>query len=224
MLVEDDVTIATSVIGYLSRRGVEVIWYKTAERAAAAFGVEDYDVGVVDIVLPGEDGLSFIGKLRRGRISLPILILSVKGGVEDRIRGLRRGGDDYLSKPFSLEELEARIRSLHRRTTIYGSSERIIELGNLHVNVARRQATVEGRIVELRPKEYAVLEYLCEHAGTVVAKQSIIEHVWGYEFDTGTNLIEVVISRLRDKLRRASADPTIHTIYGAGYGIEITSQ
>lgn len=224
MMVEDDATIAGTVVDYLSRRGVEVMWHENAERAAADLETGRYDVGIVDLLLPGEDGLSFIGRLRRTGIHLPILILSVKGSVKDRIRGLNAGGDDYLPKPFCLEELEARIRALHRRKLIFENADRTIELGNLTLYLARRRATVNGRLVDLRPKEYAVLEYLCENSGTVVSKRSIIERVWGYQFDTGTNLIEVVISRLRSKLRSASSDARIRTTYGTGYGVEVLAR
>ena len=162
---------------------------------------ESYDAAVMDIMLPKLDGLSVIGRLRQTKIHTPVLILSAKRSVDDRVRGLQAGGDDYLTKPFSFAELLARVRALIRRANHETEPTRLA-VGELSLDLLTREVKRAVSKIDLQPREFALLEYLMRNAGTVVSKTMIIEHVWGYDFDPMTNVVDVLVSRLRNKLDR----------------------
>jgi len=177
---------------------------------------QPYDTAIVDIMLPKVDGLTLIGKMRAARVSTPVIILSAKGSVDDRVKGLQTGSDDYLTKPFAFSELLARVQALMRRAG--GISEPIrLTLGDLSINLLTREVTREGRRIDLQPLEFSLLEYLMRNAGRVVSKTMIMEHVWDYNFDPQTNVVEARMSRLRDKVNRGFDRKLIQTVRGVGY-------
>jgi two-component system OmpR family response regulator len=167
-------------------------------------------------MLPKLDGLSLIEILRRKKVNTPVIILSARGSVDDRVKGLQTGGDDYLTKPFAFSELLARVQALMRRAGGLSEPTRLA-VGDLSVNLLSREVTREGRQIELQPMEFSLLEYLMRSAGRVVSKTMIMEHVWDYNFDPQTNVVEARISRLRDKVDRDFATKLIHTVRGVGY-------
>jgi two-component system OmpR family response regulator len=216
LLVEDDAKIASFIDKGLRAAGYAVDHAADGETGLHLALTEPYDTAVVDIMLPKRDGLSLIGELRKNRINTPVIILSAKDSVDDRIRGLQTGGDDYLTKPFAFSELLARVQALIRRAG--GQSEPTrLAVGDLSMNLLTREVVREGRTIELQPMEYSLLEYLMRNAGRVVSKTMIMEHVWDYNFDPQTNVVEARISRLRDKIDREFPAKLIHTIRGAGY-------
>jgi len=219
LLVEDDRTTAAFVAKGLTQAGFVV---ECADDGLEAFGkavLEPFDAAVVDIMLPRMDGLRFIQELRKHRITTPVIVLSAKRTVDDRIRGLQAGGDDYLVKPFAFSELLARVQALIRRATA-ASEPTTLTAADLTVDLVRRKVTRAGRSIELQPKEYALLDYLMRNSGRVVSKTMIMEHVWEYNFDPGTNVVEARICRLRDKVDRDFEPKLIHTVRGVGYVLE----
>ena len=181
---------------------------------------ERHDVLVVDRMLPKMDGLSLIGALREQKVDTPVLILSALGAVDDRVKGLRAGGDDYLSKPYAFAELLARAESLARRKAFGpGADATVYRVGTLELDRLSHKLTRAGRDIPLQPREFRLLEYLMRHAGQVVTRTMLLENVWDYHFDPQTNVIDVHISRLRAKLDRGPEPPLLHTIRGAGYMI-----
>ena len=181
----------------------------------------DYDVLIVDRMLPKLDGLSLVRALREQEIATPVLILSALGQVDDRVKGLRAGGDDYLPKPYAFSELLARTEVLaRRRTAATGSSEATAyRVGDLELDRLSHRVTRAGREIVLQPREFRLLEYLMRHAGQVVTRTMLLENVWDYHFDPQTNVIDVHVSRLRSKIDRCFEHPMIHTVRGAGYVI-----
>jgi two-component system OmpR family response regulator len=177
-----------------------------------------YDILVVDRMLPKRDGLSVIGTLREKGIETPALILSALGQVDDRVKGLRAGGDDYLTKPYAFSELLARIEALARRTSPEEGSTRFV-VGDLVLDRLSHKVTRAGEAIMLQPREFRLLEYLMKHAGQVVTRTMLLENVWDYHFDPQTNVIDVHISRLRSKIDKNFANPLLHTVRGAGYTI-----
>jgi len=178
-----------------------------------------YDVFIVDLMLPLKDGLSLIYEVRQQGITTPIIILSAMSSVDDRVKGLRAGGDDYLVKPFAFSELLARLDALQRRNT--GLSEpNLLKVYDLCMDLKRHKVSRDGAAIELQPKEYLLLEYLMRNAGRVISKTMIIEHVWDYNFDPQTNVVEARISRLRDKIDRPFDIKLIQTVRGMGYVLE----
>lgn len=180
---------------------------------------QDYDIGILDLMLPGLDGLSILDRLRQEKKNLPIIILSAKRTVDDRIAGLRHGGDDYLVKPFSFSELLARVESLLRR------AQQVVEptslsFHDLTLDLLARTVVRAGKKIDLQPKEFALLEYMIRHAGHVVSKTMIMERVWDYNFDPGTNVVEARMSKLREKVDRDFEIPLIHTVRGLGYVVK----
>jgi len=183
---------------------------------------EPYDAAIIDIMLPRLDGLSLIEMMRKEKVNTPVIILSAKGSVDDRVKGLQIGGDDYLTKPFAFSELLARVQALIRRAG--GQSEPMrLTVGDLSMNLVTREVTREGRQIELQPIEFSLLEYLMRNAGRVVSKTMIMEHVWDYNFDPQTNVVEARICRLRDKIDREFTRKLIHTIRGVGYVLKETA-
>ena len=219
LLVEDDPEIARFVLRGLKRETFAVDHAKNGEDGLHLALTENYDAAVVDIMLPRLDGLSLIRKLREAGRNTPVIILSAKRSTEEKVEGLRSGSDDYLGKPFSFTELLARIQALIRRAT--GTPETTcLREGDLHMDLLKREVTRSGRSIVLQPREFAFLEYLMRNAGRVVSKTMIIEHVWDYNFEPQTNIVEVSVSRLRNKIDRDFDKPMIHTIRGAGYVVK----
>jgi two-component system OmpR family response regulator len=216
LLLEDDVKIASFVIKGLKEAGYAVDHAVEGEHGLFLAINEPYDAAIVDIMLPGLDGLSVIEQVRQSKVNLPVIILSAKRSVEDRVRGLRTGSDDYLTKPFAFSELLARLQALMRRTS--GAAEpTVLSFGDLSVNLLTREVIREGQKIDLQPKEFALLEYLLRNAERVVSKTMIMEHVWDYNFDPQTNVVEARICRLRDKIDKEFRTKLIHTIRGVGY-------
>src|SRR5687768_8042337 len=177
---------------------------------------ERYDAAIVDVMLPGLDGLALVERLRAQGIRTPVLILTARRSVDERVAGLQRGGDDYLTKPFAFAELLARVQALIRRAQPAHEPSRLT-VGDLTLDRLTRRVERAGTPIELRPREFAVLELLMRNAGAVVSKTMILSQVWGYSFDPGSNVVDVVIFRLREKIDKGFAQPMLHTVRGAGY-------
>jgi len=222
LLVEDDAKIAAFVEKGLRAAGYAVDHANDGETGLNLGLTEPYDTAIVDIMLPKRDGLSLIGEMRKNKITTPVIILSAKGSVDDRIEGLHSGGDDYLTKPFAFSELLARVQALIRRAGGLAEPTQLV-VGNLSLNLLTREVIRDGRKIELQPMEFALLEYLMRNAGRVVSKTMIMEHVWDYNFDPQTNVVEARICRLRDKIDREFSTKLIHTIRGAGYVVRENS-
>ncbi len=217
LVVEDDPKIASFVANGLRQSGYTVDQCGDGERGLELATASPYDAAVLDLMLPQLDGLTVIQRLRERRIQTPILILSAKAGVDDRVRGLQAGGDDYLTKPFSFVELLARVQALLRRRTQTPETTRLV-VADLELDLTRREARRAGQPVELQAREFALLEYLMRSARRVVTKTMILEHVWGYSFDPQTNVVDVLVHRLRAKVDPGKS--LIHTLRGVGYVLE----
>jgi two-component system, OmpR family, response regulator len=176
-----------------------------------------YDVAIVDRMLPKMDGLSLIGALRAQNVDTPVLILSALGQVDDRVKGLRAGGDDYLAKPYSFSELLARVDALARRRPKGATEETVYRISDLELDRLSHKVTRAGVEIVLQPREFRLLEYLMQHAGKVVTRTMLLENVWDYHFDPQTNVIDVHVSRLRSKIDKDFEPPLLHTVRGAGY-------
>ena len=216
IVVEDDRKIGEFVAKGLKEAGYAVDRQESAEAALPMMERGDYDCGVVDIMLPGMDGLTMIERLRDRGVATPILVLSAKRSVDDRVEGFVRGGDDYLTKPFSFSELLVRVQALIRRTN-RGSRPTQLTCGDLTVDLLSRAVTRGDVQIELQPREYALLEYLLHNQNRVVSKTMIMEHVWDYDFDPQTNVVDVLVSRLRSKIDKDFDTKLIHTVRGVGY-------
>ena len=221
LVVEDDPAIASFVVKGLREAGFAVDDATSGGTALEMASRESYDLLIVDLMLPGMDGLALIEELRRRRITVPVLILSAKRSVDDRVRGLQAGGDDYLTKPFAFEELLARVQALIRRATGAVEPTRLA-VGELSLDLITRKAERAGRALDLRPREYALLEYLMRNAERVVSKAMILSHVFDYSFDPRTNVVDVLVHRLRDKVDKGFPAPMIHTVRGMGYVLRAT--
>ena len=218
LLIEDDVKIASFVLKGLRAAGFVADHAEDGESGLEMALTGPYDLAVVDLMLPGRDGLSVIREIRRERVDLPVIILSARGDVADRVRGLETGADDYLPKPFAFSELLARIQALLRRSG-GGTEATRLTVGDLTLDLVSREVFRAGQKIDLQPLELSLLAYLMRNAGRVVSKTMIMEHVWGYDFDPGTNVVEARISRLREKMDRGFDRKLIHTIRGVGYVI-----
>lgn len=221
LVVEDDKKIASFVVKGLTQAGFAVDLAADGEQGANLALAVPYDLAVVDIMLPKLDGLALIARLRREKILTPVIILSAKRSVDDRVKGLQLGGDDYLTKPFSFTELLARVHALIRRSQHAPEPTRL-EAGDLSMDLLTREVTRGGKKLELPPREFALLEYLMRSAGRVVSKTMILEHVWGYDFDPLTNVVDVLVSRLRNKVDREFEKKMIHTHRGLGYALKVS--
>ena len=221
LLVDDDQKIASFVLKGLKESGFAVDHAADGEDGLHMALTEPYDAAIIDIMLPKLDGLTLIETLRKQRINTPVIILSAKRTVDDRVRGLQTGGDDYLTKPFSFSELLARVQGLIRRATatVEPTSLRV---GDLSIDLLTREVVRAGRKIELQPREFALIEYLMRNAGRVVTKTMIMEHVWNYNFDPETNVVEARMCRLRDKVDKGFDNKMIHTMRGAGYALKET--
>ena len=216
LLVEDDAKIAAFVRNGLAQEGFTVDHAADGLGGLSLASQAPYDAAVIDIMLPGLDGLALIEELRNRRIRVPVIILSAKRSVDERVAGLQAGGDDYLTKPFAFSELLARIHALIRRAT-NAAEPTGITIGDLHIDLRARTVSRADRRINLQPREYALLEYLARNAGRVVSKTMIIEHVWDYNFDPQTNIVDVLVSRLREKIDRPFDKKLLHTMRGVGY-------
>jgi two-component system OmpR family response regulator len=216
LIVEDDRTIASFLAQGLKQAGWAVDQVRTGEEGLDRALSEPYDAAVIDLMLPGLDGLSLIERLRTRRVTIPVLILSARRTVDDRVKGLQAGGDDYLTKPFAFSELLARLQALLRRAT--GALEPTrLSVGDLTLDLVTRHVARGGRSLELQPREFSLLEYLMRSAGRPVSRAMILQHVWGYDFDPQTNVVEVLVSRVRHKVDGDATDKMIHTLRGVGY-------
>ena len=216
LIVEDDAIIAEFVARGLREAGFAVDRESDGESGLHAALRQEYDVAIVDVMLPKRDGLSLIDELRRRSVTTPVLILSARRAVDDRVRGLQAGGDDYLTKPFAFAELLARVQALLRRS-MRSPLATALSLEDLELDLLSRRVTRGGRALDLRPREFALLEYLMRNAGRVVSKTMILSHVWESQFDPQTNVVDVLVSRLRDKIDRPFERKLLHTVRGVGY-------
>ncbi len=219
LLVEDDKKIASFVSKGFKAAGFAVDHVKDGEEGLDLASTEPYDAAIVDIMLPKLDGLTLIKLLRKDKINTPVIILSAKGSVDDKITGLNTGSDDYLTKPFSFSELLARVQALIRRAS--GVTEpSTLKVEDVVLNLITREITRGNKKIELQPLEFSLLEYLMRNAGRVVSKTMIMEHVWDYHFDPQTNVVESRIYNLREKIDKDFPEKLIHTIRGVGYVIK----
>lgn len=219
LIVEDDGQTAHFISKGLRQEGFAVDLASNGEDGLHFLLTEPYDAAVIDIMLPKLDGLTLIDEARRNRVHTPVIVLSVRGSVDDRIKGLQAGGDDYLVKPFAFSELVVRIQALIRRAT-REDDPTSLTVGNLEMDLARRKVFRKGVSIDLQPKEFALLEYLMRNQGKVVSKTMIMEHVWDYNFDPRTSVVEARVCRLRDKVDRPFVKKLIHTVRGVGYSLE----
>ncbi len=214
LVVEDDKKIASFVVNGLKQSGYAVDHSGDGEDALVRAQTISYDALVVDLMLPKLDGLSVIQQLRSGGSHAPVLILSAKASVDDRVKGLQSGGDDYLTKPFAFSELLARIQALIRRATQAPEPTRLA-VGDLTLDLLTRRVERAGEKIDLQPREFALLEYMMRHVNRPVTKTMILEHIFDYSFDPQTNVVDVLVHRLRSKVDRDRA--MLHTIRGVGY-------
>jgi two-component system OmpR family response regulator len=216
LVVEDDSETAEQLVESLSTSGYQVDLATDGEEGLNRGRSADYAVMTIDRMLPGMDGLAIIRRLREDGIGTPALILSALGEIDDRVRGLRAGGDDYLVKPFAFAELLARVEALARRSATV-VKETVLRVGDLRMDLVSRTVTRCGRDIELLPREFQVLEYLVCNQGQVVPRAMLLQHVWDLHFDPTTNIIDVYVGRVRRKVDDRQAYPLIHTIRGVGF-------
>lgn len=219
LVVEDDLKIASFLVKGLKEAGFAVDHAVDGEDGLHLALAVPYDAAVVDIMLPKLDGLTLIEDIRKQGVQTPVIILSAKRSVDDRVKGLQAGGDDYLTKPFSFAELLARVQGLIRRAT-RASEPTHIKAGDLSVNLLTREVRRGDEKIDLQPREFTLLEYLMRNEGRVVSKTMILEHVWDYSFDPQTNVVDVLVCRLRNKVDRDFDQKMIHTIRGVGYVLQ----
>lgn len=216
LLVEDDKRTSSFIIKGLEQAGHSPVLACDGKDGLVLGSSENFDAAIIDIMLPAMDGLTVIEKLREKGVTMPVIVLSAKSSVEDKVKGLQKGGDDYLAKPFAFSELLARVQALLRRAS--SSSEPAkLTVGDLSVDLLSRKVFRGGGEIDIQPLEYALLEYLMRNAGRVVSKTMIMEHVWEYNFDPQTNIVETRICRLRDKIDRPFSKKLIQTVRGFGY-------
>jgi two-component system, OmpR family, response regulator len=216
LVVEDDPETAGQLVDSLTTSGYSVDLAASGAEALARGAAGDYAVITIDRMLPDIDGISVMRQLREYGLAAPVLIISALGDIDDRVRGLRAGGDDYLVKPFSFVELLARVEALGRRSdTIV--KETLLRVGDLAIDLISRTATRRGKDIVLLPREFQLLEYLVRNKGRVVSRAMLLQHVWDLHFDPSTNIIDVYVGRVRRKVDDQQAYPLIHTVRGVGY-------
>jgi two-component system, OmpR family, response regulator len=220
LVVEDDKKIASLLVRGMEQAGFAVDHAEEGEDALHLALSESYDAAIIDVMLPKLDGLTIIERMRQRKILTPVIVLSAKRSVDDRVRGLQTGGDDYLVKPFSFSELLARVHALIRRANHETEPTRLL-MGELSLDLLSREVARAGKKIDLQPREFSLLEYLMRNRGRVVSKTMIIEHLWGYNFDPQTNVVDVLVSRLRNKVDRDFENKLIHTHRGVGYAIKL---
>ena len=218
LLVEDDPRVARSVQRALMEAGHRTDHVAGGLEGLARAETGAYDLIVLDVLLPGIDGIEVCRRLRQRHVHTPVLMLTARDGISDRVRGLDAGADDYLVKPFALEELLARVRALHRRTS--EAEDNALQVGDLTLDIGRREAIRDGHAIELTAKEFELLEYLMRHAGRVLTKAQLTDHVWGYDSDATSNVVEIYIHYLRDKIDRGFSRPLLRTVSGVGYTLK----
>ena len=220
LVIEDDRDTADYLVKGLTESGYVVD--RAAEGRDGLFMAlgQDYDAMIVDRMLPGLDGLSIVQAVRAQEKRTPVLILSALAQVDDRVKGLRAGGDDYLTKPYAFSELLARLEALLRRGRSENAVQRL-KVADLEMDLLSRTVRRAGKAIELQPREFKLLEYLMRHAGQVVTRTMLLEGVWDYHFDPQTNVIDVHVSRLRQKIDRGFDHPLLHTVRGAGYSLRV---
>jgi DNA-binding response OmpR family regulator len=216
LIVEDDAQISAFIARGLREAGFAVDQTADGEEGLGLARQNPYDALVVDIMLPGMDGLTLIETLRRSGIGAPVLILSARHSVDDKVRGFQKGGDDYLTKPYSFAELLVRLQALIRRSRPGGPAGSL-SVGDLSMDLLARRVLRAGRPIDLQPKEFSLLEYLMRNEGIVVSKTMILEHIWDYHFDPQTNVVDVLVHRLRNKIDRDFEPKMLHTVRGIGY-------
>lgn len=221
LVVEDDRKIASFVAKGLREAGFAVDQADNGQEGLDRALSEPYDAVVMDLMLPKLDGLSVIEQMRQQKTLTPVIILSAKRSVDDRIKGLQSGSDDYLIKPFSFSELLARLYALLRRSSQGAEPTRFV-VGELSMDLLTREVVRSGKKIELQPREFALLEYLMRNSGRVLSKTMIMEHVWGYDFDPQTNVVDVLVSRLRARVDRDFENKLIQTHRGVGYAIKVS--
>ncbi len=219
LIIEDDMKTASFVEKAFQQAGFRTCHVADGEDGLAKATTEPFDVAVIDIMLPKLDGFGVIEGIRKAGLKFPIIVLSARDSVESKIRGLEKGGDDYLAKPFSVSELVARVQALIRRATSAAETTMLI-IEDLTLDIPSRRVYRGGVRIELQPLEFQLLEYLMRNKGRVVSKTTIMEHVWDYDFDTQTNIVESRVCRLRDKIDKAFDHKLIKTVRGFGYVIE----
>ena len=216
LTIEDDETTALEIVAELSNHGFEVEWANDGELGLSLALSKQYDLITLDRMLPLVDGLTIVTTLREQHIETPVLMISALSDVDERVDGLRAGGDDYLVKPFASEEMAARVEVLLRRKK-RAERQTILRVADLELDLVARQANRNGKMLDLLPTEFRLLEYLMRNSGQIVTRNMLFESVWGYHFDPGTNIIDVHIGRLRRKIDEISLTPLIHTVRGSGY-------
>jgi two-component system OmpR family response regulator len=218
LVIEDDKDVASFIGRGLEQAGCNVDHADNGKDGLFLATTETYDALVVDRMLPGVDGLTLIRTLRASQNTTPVLILSALGEVDDRVKGLKAGGDDYLVKPFAFSELLARLEALDRRAKSGGDAPAtVLRVADLEMDLLRRDVRRGDTTIELQPREFQLLEFLMRHAGQVVTRTMLLEGVWDYHFDPQTNVIDVHVSRLRSKIDRGFERPLLHTVRGVGY-------
>jgi two-component system copper resistance phosphate regulon response regulator CusR len=222
LLVEDDMPIREFLGRALSEAGFKVDVAADARTAESLALQGVHDVFIIDLGLPDRDGLDLIASCRAQGSNAPVLILSARRSVDERVRGLEQGGDDYLTKPFAFAELLARLRNLLKRTTPPQKESLRLSAGDLQLDLVRREAWRGGELLQLTPQEFVLLEYLCRNEGRVVTRSMILDHVWRMKIDPATNVVDVHIYRLRSKVDKDVAKPLIHTIRGVGYVLKVS--
>jgi two-component system OmpR family response regulator len=221
LVIEDDKDVASFIKSGLAQAGCNVDHAANGRDGLFLATTESYDALVVDRMLPGIDGLTVIRTLRASANTTPVLILSALGEVDDRVKGLKAGGDDYLVKPFAFSELLARLEALARRAHSGAEAQSTtLKVADLEMDLLRREVRRAGRPIDLQPREFQLLEFLLRHAGQVVTRTMLLEGVWDYHFDPQTNVIDVHISRLRSKIDKGFDRPLLHTVRGAGYRLD----
>ena len=220
LVAEDDQKIAAFIVNGLKQAGFAVNHAADGMDGLHLATTQPYDVAVIDIMLPKLDGLSLIEQLRQRKIKTPVIILSAKRSVDDRVKGLQMGSDDYLTKPFAFSELLARVQALIRRSSDVTEPSRLTT-GEISLDLLTREVVRAGMKIDLQPREFSLLEYLMRHPGRVLSKNMIMEHVWGYDFDPQTNVVDVLVCRLRNKVDRDFKNKLIHTHRGVGYALKI---
>src|SRR5436190_11379750 len=216
LVVEDDKKIASFIVNGLKQSGFAADHSSNGEEGLILARSTPYDAAIVDIMLPKLDGLALVESLRKEKVKTPVIILSARATVDDRVRGLQAGGDDYVTKPFAFSELLARVQALIRRATNTAEPTRLV-VGDLVFDLLTREVTRGGQKIELQSREQALLEYLMRQGGRVVTKTMILEHVWDYSFDPQTNVVDVLVHRLRSKIDKDFPQKMIQTIRGVGY-------
>lgn len=220
LIVEDDTKIASFVVKGLKENGFAVDHASDGEKGLALARAVTYDAAVFDIMLPKLDGLSVLRQVRQDRIHTPVLLLSAKASVDDRVKGLQAGGDDYLTKPFVFSELLARVQALIRRAT-HTAEPTKLSAGGLTMDLLTREVMRNGQRIELQSREFALLELLLRHPGRAATKTMILEHLWDYSFDPQTNVVDVLVHRLRAKVDKDFSEKLIETIRGVGYVLKL---